>query len=320
MGSSNIVIADTVIKRHGPEMAVQLAEDITSQNPDISVQVCTRPEETKTQLTDASAVIASMVPEYIIEADDVQWIQLTSAGADHLDFDRLSERGITVTTASGIHAQPIAEHVLGYMLYFARDIGRGLENESQSVWRRYTPTELSNQTVGIVGVGAIGSRIAKLTSALGMETIGTKRDTSSAPEYIDEIFPPDKHIDMVQNVDYLVVSCPLTEATEELIDSETISSLPAESVIINVARGAVIEQEALVKSLQSGRLRGAALDVFEEEPLPSSSPLWRLPSVVVTPHIAGASNLKWGRLAALVVKNFDRFRTGESDTLINWKI
>lgn len=162
----------------------------------------------------------------------------------------------------------------------------------------------------MIGVGAIGTRVAELGSALGMDVLGTKRDLDSMPDVVDDAYPADEHRTVCRESDYLVLACPLTDETEALIGMDELRLLGEDGVLVNIARGGVCDQSALVRACQAHLIRGAALDVFEEEPLPSDSPLWNLSNVIVTPHMAGSTPKKLGRWAEIIAENFEALAGG----------
>ena len=300
------------------EQATQLKTEIEAQIPELTVRVARTPAETEALIPAARMLLTFRLPGALLDrAENLALVQALSAGVDSYDLDRLREEGIVLTSASGSHAEPIGEQVLGYMLLFERDLLGGLDRKRRGVWERYSAGELLGKTLGVVGVGAIGTRIAELGRAVGMTVVGTKRDLDDVPEAVDEIFPPEDLHTVLQRSDYVVLSCPLTDATRALIGAEELGVLGTDAVLINVARGGVVDQDALVTALQQRRIRGAALDVFEEEPLPSSSALWDLSNVIVTPHMAGVSPAYHARKARIFVQNYRAFVDGSDDGYVN---
>jgi len=285
---------------------------------DLPVRVATTVEEAREYLADAEvAVVGRFDEDLLADAPDLEWVQAMSAGVDFLPLDAFEKRGIALTSASGVHAEPIAEQVLGYMTMFERRLHETMRHQHRGVWERPTGGELAGKTVGIVGVGAIGSRVAELAQAYRMDVIGTKRDPATAPEAVDEAFPPGGLGELLDRADYLLLSCPLTDETEGLIGRRELRRLGDDAVVVNVARGAVVDQAALVRALQYRTVRGAALDVFEEEPLPGESPLWDLENVVLTPHNGGATPRYAERLADVFAANYRAYETEGVDGLDN---
>ncbi|ELZ27520.1 D-isomer specific 2-hydroxyacid dehydrogenase NAD-binding protein [Halosimplex carlsbadense 2-9-1] len=269
-------------------------------------------------IRDAEVIVEhGMSNDLLAEASSLEWVQSLSAGVNRYDLTPLERRDVLLTTVSGAHAQPAAEHVLGLLLFFERGVDRARRQQRDSVWRRFPASELASKTVGIVGVGQIGGRVAEVVSALGSEVVGTKRDTGTCPDAIDAVYPPDRLHTVLGQSDYLVLACPLTDETEQLIGETELSSMHNDAVLVNVARGEVVDQEALVSALKEGYLGGAALDVTAPEPLPGESPLWDMDDVVITPHMAGGSPEFARRCADVFVSNFQRYREGEYDAMRN---
>lgn len=301
---------DSAARTLETELADRLGEDV--------VVTTDTPAETLDTAADAEILVADRYDAAVFDAaESLRWVQATSAGVDDYDLDALRERDVLLTNASGVHAEPIAEQVLGYLLTFARNIYKGIQQQQAGVWENYGGHELRDATVGVVGLGAIGGRVAEHCAALGVDVVGTKRDPETAPDAVDEVYGPDDLHAMLARADYLVLACPLTEETRGVVGREELDVLPEQAVLVNVARGEIVDQDALAEALQNRRIRGAALDVFEEEPLPQDSPLWGLSRAVVTPHMAGSTPHYYERLAAIAARNYERFRAGEYDTLEN---
>ena len=283
-----------------------------------TITAAVTPSETLRAFETADVAIARWLrPAWLERADRLRWVQAISAGVDHYDLDALEERGVVLTSATGVHAQPIAEQVLGYLLAFERDLLLARDQQTDGIWRQYTGGELATKTVGIVGLGAIGGRVAELAGAVGSTVIGTKRDPSDAPDAVDEVFPASELETVLARSAYVVVACPLTEDTRELISWAELETMPSDAVLVNVARGDVVYEKALVRALQQDWIAGAALDVFEDEPLPAESPLWDLPNVLVTPHVAGSTPRYYERVAGIFLENLDAFLTGDLNGMRN---
>ena len=298
--------------------ATALRAAIADREPTAEPVVARTPGESETLLADAEVLLTSYLEPALLErASSLRWIQALSAGVDTLDLDRLEERRILLTSAAGAHAQPIAEQVLGYMLVFERRLDRAIESRRRGVWERFEGGELYGRTLGVVGLGSIGVRTAELAAAVGMEVIGTKRDPDVEIDAVDRIYASDELEAVLVEADYLLVCCPLTAETEGLIGRVELGALPDDAVVVNVARGEVVDEPALIGALQQRAIRGAALDVFATEPLPPDSTLWELSNVILTPHNAGSSPRLPGRLADVFVENHAAFLAGEHDRMRN---
>jgi len=254
-------------------------------------------------------------------APKVRWIQATSAGigqfVKRMRYDERMPETI-FTTASGVHAVPLAEFCVMAMLGFSRGLLRMVNDQRRRHWERYAGTDLVDRRLTIVGVGAIGRELARIAKAFGMVVTGVKRSTAGvdpAALCLDELLPIDHLHDAIEKAEYLVLATPHTPETEGFIGRDELAMLPRGAMLINIGRGPIIDQAALVDSLHSGHLGAAALDVFAEEPLPESSPLWTMPNVLISPHSAGTSDRENGRITDLFCENLERYLRGE--TLLN---
>ncbi|WP_433632609.1 D-2-hydroxyacid dehydrogenase [Halomicrococcus sp. NG-SE-24] len=296
----------------------ELAREINRQVTDVNLQLAESYNDALARIASADIVITrALTPELLDHADSLDWIQALNAGVDSYDLNRIEEMGIVLTNAAGVHANPIAEQVLGYMLVFERNLHRGIEQQRQNIWQHYSGGELRGKTLGVLGVGAIGGRIAELGSALGMTVLGTKRDTTTAPDAVDGVFPPDETHHVLAESDYIAIACPLTDQTEGLLGLQEFTSMKRDAVVINIGRGPIINQDDLITAIQKGKIRGAALDVTDPEPLPQDSLLWDLSDVIVTPHMAGSTPHYWERSAEIFATNYERYLADEMDAFVN---
>jgi D-2-hydroxyacid dehydrogenase (NADP+) len=230
------------------------------------------------------------------------WIQAISAGVEQFPLAELRERGVIVTNAGDVHAPTVALHAFALLLALVRRIGESVRDASTGTWQPRSGTELRGRSLGVLGLGAIGEEVARLGKSFGMSVIGTKRTIKGYDGLADEALPAERTTEVFERSDAVVIALPDTPATRGLIGSEQLSAL-GEGWLINVGRGCVLDEQALVAALALGQLRGAALDVTSTEPLPSDSPLWSMPSVIVTPHVGAASDAVTPRLARLVEGN-----------------
>ncbi|HXK33041.1 MAG TPA: D-2-hydroxyacid dehydrogenase [Dehalococcoidia bacterium] len=246
-------------------------------------------------------------------APHLRWIQLTSAGADRLLNSGFVEQGITVTTVSGLHATPIGEYVIGAILMFAKGAPRTMRAQLKREWTRFAPTEVRGKTVGIIGFGHIGEEVGRLAKAFGCRVIATRRSATEASSHpcADELLPPSGMRRVLAASDYVVLSMPLTPETRGLIGEKELRMMKPAAVLVNIARGAVVVEADLVRALREGWIAGAALDVFEREPLPEDSPLWDLENAVITPHISGGTEIYNQRAVEIFCDNLRRYLAGE---------
>ena len=266
------------------------------------------------------AVTAALSDDELASAPRLRWLSSVAAGLDEIITPALLARGIAITNASGVHGPNIAEHVMAMMLMFTRGMPRLFRAQLARRWERDLksrsggPGELTGKTLLIVGLGRIGEAIALRARPFGMRIVGLKRDPSNRHDdgvTVDELLGLDALDDVLPRADHVCVTVPLTRETHRLIDVRRIARLRAGAYLYNISRGAVIDEPALVDALRAGKLAGAGLDVFEEEPLPATSPLWEMENVILTPHVSGMTPLYYQRTAALFAENLDRFLSGQ---------
>jgi phosphoglycerate dehydrogenase-like enzyme len=285
--------------------------------------VITTSDELSACLPDTEILCSSTVPaNWRALAPRLRWLQFPGAGIDSLASTGLldADSGLIVTTAAGIHATTISEYVFGSMLMFNWNWPQMVRLQDEHVWARSATWyhlgghELAGQTLGIVGLGNIGRRIAQLGHAFGMRVLGTRRSMQNREDQesdVDQSFFPEQLHELLRLSDYIVISVPLTRETEKLIGETELRIMRRNAYLVNVSRGRVIDEQALVRALREGWIAGAGLDVTEEEPLPSDSPLYSMRNVILTPHISGNSAHYDTRLAALFADNLKRYRNGQ---------
>jgi phosphoglycerate dehydrogenase-like enzyme len=285
--------------------------------------VVTTADELSAHLPDAEILCSYTIPvNWRTLASRLRWLQFPGAGIDSLAPTGLldADSGVIVTSAAGIHATSISEYVFGSILMFNWNWPQMVRLQDRHIWARSATwynlggRELMGQTLGIVGLGNIGRRIAQLGQAFGMRVLGARRSAQGQgyqdPD-VDECFPPEQLHELLRLSDYVVLSVPLTRETEKLIGEAELRMMRGNAYLVNIARGRVIDEQALVRALREGWIAGAGLDVTEEEPLPSESPLYSMPNVILTPHISGISIHYETRLAALFADNLRRYRAGQ---------
>jgi phosphoglycerate dehydrogenase-like enzyme len=246
----------------------------------------------------------------LAKAEKLRWLHTFAAGIDHPFFQQLLVKGVRITTSSGAAAVPIAQTVALYMLGLSRDFRRWDDAQRRHAWEPHDVLDLQEQTLGILGLGAIGREVARLGDALRMRVIGMTR-RPKGNEFC-ETWPLSRLTELLPKVDWLVLALPLAKETTGLLSADALARMKPSAHVINVGRGGLVDEPALVKALQSGALAGAALDVFATEPLPAESPLWDLPNVIVTPHASGATPTNQGRATAIFVENLSHWRRGKA--------
>ena len=262
------------------------------------------------------------------QAPRLRWIQTFSAGLDHiLDLPIVQAEDVEITSTSGMHATQMAEFSLMMMLAFEYKLPKMLELQHKAEWPEsrydiFSPLALRGQTLGIVGYGSIGRELARIADALGMVVVASKRNvkqTADEESYTEagtgdpagdiptRLYPSEAVASMVSVCDYVVITVPRTKDTYHLFNEEVLNAMKKTAVLINVGRGGVIDEDALVSALASGKIAGAALDVFEQEPLPADSPLWGLDNLIIAPHISGFTTRYDEKAAALFAENLERY-------------
>jgi phosphoglycerate dehydrogenase-like enzyme len=253
------------------------------------------------------------------KASRLEWLHVFNVGIDHPIYSEMLERGVRLTTSSGTTAQPIAQTAIAALLMLARNFPRWLAAQSAHRWEPMrgndVPRDLEDQTVVIVGLGQIGRAIARLAGALGMKVIGVRRSATRAEDCADELYPPERLSDVLPSADWLVLACPLTAETRGLIDRKALAALRKGARLINIARGEIVDEAALIEALRAQHLAGAYLDVFQQEPLAPDSPLWDMPNVLVTPHNSSVASGNDQRVYEIFIENLRRW--SRSEPLVN---
>ncbi|USZ67788.1 D-2-hydroxyacid dehydrogenase [Halorussus salilacus] len=289
------------------------ADDIRERLPDADVRVARTPKQERDLIARAPVVTGMEISEDLLaHAEDLKLFACAYAGTGHLPLDALDERGVAVTNASGVHGPNIGEHVVGNVLVFARRLHEGWRRQQNREWRHFKAGELQGSTVTVVGLGAIGHAVVERLQGFGVDTVGV-RYTPEKGGPTDEVvgFDDEAFHGALARTDYLVLACPLTETTRGLVGREELTTLPPEAVLVNVARGPVVETDALLSALRKEHIRGAALDVTDPEPLPEDHPLWNLENCLVTPHCSGHTPEYYARTADIVAENVRRLEDGE---------
>ncbi|MCX5043678.1 D-2-hydroxyacid dehydrogenase [Aldersonia sp. NBC_00410] len=244
-------------------------------------------------------------------ADALRWVHVAAAGVDTLLFDELVESDVLVTNSRGIFDRPIAEFVLASMLAFAKDMPASARFQRDRVWQHRETETIEGKRALVVGTGAIGRETARLLRAVGCDVTGAgRRGRADDPDF-GVVHESADLADLAPDVDYLILLAPLTDATRGMVDAKVLAALPSSARLINVGRGELVVTDDLVTALRGGTIAGAALDVFDEEPLPADHPLWELDNVLVSPHMSGDATGWRERLERLFVRNFERYAAGE---------
>ncbi len=270
---------------------------------------------------DLSENAASLTAAWeLLQSPSLRWVQSPGAGVELSIWSELVDRGVRLTTAAGVHAEPVAQYVFTQVLHWHRNVAQHQQFQRERRWEPIVSDDLNAKTLGIVGLGGIGHACARIAQAFGMRVVGLRRrpgsvvsgDGSTAgPPTVDRLLAPDQLPELLGASDYVVLCLPLTDATRNLIGVAEFGAMRPGAVLINVARGGVVDHEALEAALTSGEIAGASLDVTEPEPLPQESALWGLENCVITAHDAGYSPLAGERLGRLFLENLEAYVAGD---------
>ena len=257
----------------------------------------------------------SLRPEQFASAKRLRWIHAPTAAVHQFQFPELVASDVVLTNSREVHGPVVAEHVIALMFALAKKIPQAAHFQPKHIWAQEAmwkeggrPREISGATLGLIGVGSIGRRVAKAASALGMRVIAVREHVEKeVPEGVETVFAPAELDEVLRQSDVVVVSAPLIAATEGLMNTARFAVMKPDAYLINVGRGPQVEESALIDALRSGRIAGAALDVFDREPLPADSPLWDCPNLLITPHTAGLTEKLWHRHYELFSANLRRY-------------
>ena len=295
-----------------------LAERIRSDFPQIEAERLTSYKNVDERIRDAEIFFGwSLRGEQVRVAKKLRWIHSTAAAVHQLMSPELRASDIVVTNARSVHGPVVAEHAVALMFAVAKRLPAASRYQQQHVWAQEQiscqdphPTELAGSTLGLIGYGAIGGEIARSAAALGMRVLVVRlhpqRTTAAA-----QTFGPEGLDEVVAQSDFIILAAPVTEQTQHVINAERLARMKPEAYLINVARGSLIDEAALADALRNHRIGGAALDVFDKEPLPAESPFWDLDNLLITPHTAATSDKMWERHYALIKENLHRYLAGE---------
>jgi len=296
-----------------PEMPAAIREHF----PEMSVLCSNSYDLLPAELPDTDIFFGfNLLPDQIKAARKLKWIHVTSAGVAQLMRPDVQAAGITITNARGIHAIPMAEHTMGAMLALARKFQDTVHYQDAQNWAQEAiwqsrPSELYGTTLLIVGFGAIGIEIARRARAFGMRVEGVTRSGQGDPTLAEKIYPASQLLQALPHADYVVLAAPDTPGSKGMIGARELNAMKRSAYLLNIARGALIDESALIDALNNGTIAGAALDVAEKEPLPPESPLWKLKNVFITPHTSAVSELLWRRQTELFLENLDRWFSGQ---------
>lgn len=296
-----------------------VAVHVRRSYPEMKVVHLPTYEHLEEEIADTHVFVGfSLRPQQFLAAKRLRWIHCTAAGVGQLMFPELRESGVALTNASGVHTIPMAEHVLGMILVLARRFASSFRYQMESRWaqqeiwdEQLRPRELMGQTLLLVGYGAIGREVARRVRPLGMKIWAVTRSGKGNAEFAERMAPFTQLETVLPEADYVVIAAPETPETIRMFDARRLAAMKPTAFLINVARGTLVDEAALIDTLRRRAIAGAALDVTDEEPLPPESPLWSLDNVLITPHISSVSEFLWDRQTELLLDNLERWFAGK---------
>lgn len=277
-----------------------------------NVWTATNREEAEQALAEhrIEVVFGSGFPiDLLDKSPSVRWLQLMSAGVDHVLRHGRLPANVILTRMVGVFSRQMAEYVFNYLLHIVKDVDRLQAQQQAQHWKSFRAGVLIDKAIGIAGLGSIGQEVVRKARAFDMHVVGLSRSNRQAAS-VDEYFGMDEWIPFVEHLDFLVLTLPLTDQTRHAVNDAVLAAMKPEAVLVNVGRGALVDEPALVRALQTNQIGGAVLDVFEQEPLPPDSPLWTLPNVHVTPHMSGPTTVE--NAGAYFLDNLRRYEQGQA--------
>ncbi len=285
--------------------------------PELVVRACKTEQEVGYFIEEAEILLAfSLSDELVQKAVKLRWIQALGTGVDSILALPSLQKGVLLTSTRGTHGPQMSEFALLLMLALTRRFPDTVRNQDKAVWDRWPAELLWRKKVGILGLGTVGEEIARKCKVFGMTVCAVNRSKKQV-DAVDQFFGLDGLLTVARDVDYFVIVVPLTPDTRGMVGAEVLSAMKPTAFLLNLARGAVVDEKALIQALESGTIAGAALDVFNEVPLPQSHPFWKMKNVIVTPHVGGTSVSYVRQVLPIVQENLRRYLRGQRDALIN---
>jgi phosphoglycerate dehydrogenase-like enzyme len=305
-------------------VAYQFPDLFKARKSGMKFAVATSPAELEAKIGTADVVVVSGLwkNDLVGKAPKLKFIQSISAGTDQYSREILKAKGIRLASAHGVNANAVAEHAISLILSLSRQLHFLRDAQGEKRWRpmqgdlAIREDEIEGKTLLVVGLGRIGDRLAQFGKAFGMKVVATRRNPSGGKGAADAVYANGDLGKLIPQADFIALTCPLTPETEKLIGVAQLAAMKPTAYLVNVARGKVVDEPALIAALQNRKIAGAGIDVTVEEPLPASSPLWSMPHVIVTPHSAGETKRYEDRVIDLLIENVDRLGRGEA-TLVN---
>jgi phosphoglycerate dehydrogenase-like enzyme len=296
-----------------------IRERLQQQFPDHHFQQFQNYDRVPEEIADTDVFIGwSLRPEQFVAARKLRWIHSPAAAVHQLMYPELIQSSVVVTNSTAIHGPVVAEHAITVLLALAKRLPQAMQYQARREWSQDQlwhgqprPREVADSTVVVIGMGGIGREFAARAKALGMKVLAVRENPSKGLSGADEVYSSEQIDEVLPHADYVLLCSPVTPATTGLINATRLGKMKPDAYLINVARGPLIDEPALLDALQHRRIAGAALDVFNEEPLPANSPFWLLDNVLITPHTAAVTDRLWERHFRLMVDNLKRFLAGE---------
>lgn len=295
-------------------------ERLSQQFPQLQVEQRDNYEGIADELRDTEIIFStSLLPEQFAVARGLRWIHAPSAAVHDLLFPELVKSNVVLTNSREVHGPVVAEHVMALIFALAKKIPQAALLQQKRIWgkgemwnQRTRPREIAGATLGLIGVGSIGGRVAKMAAAVGMRVIALREHVEKgSPDGVQAVFGPSQIDEMLQQSDFVVLAAPLVGSTHGMINADRLANMKSDAYLINVGRGAQVDEPALLEALRAHQIAGAALDVFEQEPLLPESPLWGLEDLLITPHTAGLTEKLWHRHYELFSDNLRRYLVGQ---------
>jgi phosphoglycerate dehydrogenase-like enzyme len=295
------------------------AEQLRARFPQLNLVHPLSQEEMDVEIRDADVAITwSITPEQLASASQLRWVHSPAAAVHLFMFPEFVASDVVLTNARSVHAPVVAEHVIALVFALARQIHTSVRYQVSSTWgqqllwnSRPRPREVAGTTLGMIGLGSIGAEVVERATALGMNVIAARAHAEKSAEGVSAVYGVPDISKLLAQSDFVVLAAPVTPNTRHLINAERLAQMKPDACLINVGRGSLVDEAAIAQALRTKQIAGAALDVFEEEPLPETSPLWSLENLLITPHTAGLTEKLWTRHVELISENLRRYLSGE---------
>ena len=325
MSTADRLPGDDELVIHFAHVAYRLAERFALRGTGIEHFQTWSVDEARARLSEAHVLVTSgfWSNDMLQHATNTRFIQVCAAGYERFDLDALRARGVRLAGGSGINRNAVSDHAMALLLALVRHVHTGRDRQRTREWRGMISDlgkreeELAGKTMVVYGLGAIGSRLARLARAFDMTVVGIKRDTANHDGSAGEVLPPDAFPAALADADVVVLTCPLTPQTENLIDAEALNRMKPGAYLVNVARGRCVNEPDLIVALERGAIAGAGIDTTWEEPLASDSALWGLENALITPHTAGETRQYEDNVLGILIENVRRLQRGEDRLLVN---